>query len=180
MAEAPAALVAAVAGYLLGSIPSARWVAAGFGFDPLEAGERNPGAANVWRLAGWRAGLRVLGLDAGKGALAALLGLWLGGWWAACAGAVAAMAGHAWPPWSGFRGGRAVACLLGAGFVLAPVPAALASGLFLALLRPAGLGRAATAGLLAYPPLFALLAADRWRVIGLGFAYLVLALARVV
>ena len=168
--------LAAVVGYLLGSIPFARMVAGRRAVDPLAAGERNPGAANVWRLLGPRAGATVLALDIGKGALAGLAGMALAGWWGACTGVVLAMAGHAWPPWSGFRGGRSVACLTGGGLVLAPLPFLVAVLLFAVAARPAGLWRAAAAGLLAYPVLFALLVPDRWRLIGLGAAYLVLAL----
>ena len=165
---------ASVSGYLLGSLPTARWAARGSGVDPLVAGEGNPGAANVWRLLGPRAGLTVLAADIGKGALAALAGLWLGGWWAGCSGLVLAMAGHAWPPWSRFRGGRSVACLIGGGLVLAPLPFLIALGVFLLLLRLVGLWRAAAAGLLAYPPLIFFLVSDHWRLIGIGVAYLVL------
>lgn len=172
----PAALaiaVAAAAGYLLGSIPVARWVAARRGVDPLVDGERNPGATNVWRLAGARAGLLVLSLDLAKGLAGAVVGLFLGGWWAACAGVVFTMAGHAWPVWSRFRGGRSVACLVGGGMVLAPLPFAIAAAVF-GLLVPVGLWRAAATGILAFPLLFGLLAVDRWRLIGIGVAYLVL------
>ena len=173
----PAVAGSSLAGYLLGSIPFARLVAGREGVDPLRAGEHNPGAANVWRLLGPRAGAAVLALDIAKGAAAALLGLSLGGWWVACAGVVAAMAGHAWPAWSRFRGGRSVACLVGGGLVLAPLPFGLALLLFGLLFRPAGLWPAAVAGLLAYPVAFLLLETDRWRLIGLGFAYLLLAIA---
>lgn len=172
-AAAPAIAAAALTGYLLGSIPTARWVALRQGVDPLLAGERNPGATNVWRLVGFRAGLLVLVADVAKGAAAALAGLFVGGWWAACAGAVFAMAGHAWPAWSRFRGGRSVACLVGGGLVLGPLPFGVAALLF-GLLAPLGLWRAAAIGILAYPPLFALLVGDRWRLIGIGFAYLTL------
>jgi glycerol-3-phosphate acyltransferase PlsY len=164
-------------GYLLGSIPTARWVARRRGLDPLQAGEGNPGATNVWRLLGTRAGLVVLTADIGKGALAAIAGLVIGGWWAGCAGLVLAMAGHAWPPWSGFRGGRSVACLIGGALVVGPLPAAIAICLFLVLRRPIGLWRAAAIGLLSYPPLFWALAVDRWRLVGIGVAYLVLVAA---
>src|SRR6202011_1990039 len=99
----------------------------------------NPGATNVWRLLGPRAGLVVLAADIGKGAVAAGAGLLMGGWWAGCAGLVLAMAGHAWPPWSGFRGGRSVACLSGGGLMVGPLPAAIAICLFLVLRRPLGL-----------------------------------------
>jgi glycerol-3-phosphate acyltransferase PlsY len=176
-AALPAITGSSVAAYLLGSIPSARWVAGRSGIDPLAAGEGNPGAANVWRLLGPRAGAAVLGLDIGKGAAAALLGLVLGGWWAACAGVVLALVGHAWPPWSRFRGGRGVACLIGGDLILAPLPFTIALLIFGLLLRPARLWRAAAAGLLAYPIVFLLLVPDRWRLIGLGFAYLILLIA---
>lgn len=175
MAVLPVA-ACAVIGYLGGSIPTARWVAGRHGVDPVTAGERNAGATNVWRLVGARAGAVVLLADVGKGAAPALLGLWFGGWWAACAGVVSAMAGHAWPPWSRFRGGRSVACLIGGGLVLAPLPAALAAVPF-ALAVPLGLWRAAPIGLLAYPVLFAVLVSDHWRLIGIGFAYLTLVAA---
>lgn len=165
---------ASILGYMLGSIPTARLVAGRSGVDPLVAGERNPGAANVWRLLGPRAGLAVLAADIGKGAVAALAGFVLGGWWAGCAGVVLAMAGHAWPPWSRFQGGRSVACLIGGGLVLGPLAFAIALLLFLVLTRPLGLWRAAAVCLLLYPPLFWVLIPDRWRLIGIGAAYLVL------
>lgn len=168
---------ASVLGYLLGSAPTARWVAGRSGVDPLLAGERNPGAANVWRLLGARAGLTVLAADIGKGVAAALIGLVLGGWWAACAGVILAMAGHAWPAWSRFRGGRSVACLVGGGLALAPLAFAMALVLFLVLIRLLGLWRAAATGMLSFPLFFWLLVADHWRLIGIGLAYLVLAAA---
>lgn len=168
--------VASSLGYLSGSIPTARWVAGRRGVDPLAAGELNAGATNVWRLLGARAGAAVLVADVTKGAAATLVGLWLGGWWAGCAGLVGSMAGHAWPVWSRFRGGRSVACLIGGGFVLAPLPALIAGALF-AILARLGLWRAAAIAILAYPALFAVLVADRWRLIGIGFAYLTLVAA---
>lgn len=172
-----AVVAASVIGYLLGSLPTARWVAGRSGVNPLLAGERNPGAANVWRLLGPRAGLSVLAADIGKGAAAALVGLVLGGWWTACAGVILAMAGHAWPVWSRFRGGRSVACLVGGGLVLDPQAFAVALLLFLVLIRLLGLWKAAAVGMLSYPFLFGLLVAERWRLIGIGAAYLVLVAA---
>ena len=170
-------VAASVIGYILGSLPTARWVAGRSGVNPLLAGERNPGAANVWRLLGPRAGVSVLAADIGKGAAAALIGLVLGGWWTACAGVILAMAGHAWPVWSRFRGGRSVACLVGGGLVLDPVAFAVSLLLFLGLIGLLGLWRAAAAGLLSYPMFFWLTMAERWRLIGIGAAYLVLVAA---
>ena len=170
-------VAASVIGYLLGSLPTARWVAGRRGIDPLQAGERNPGAANVWRLLGPRAGAAVLAADIGKGAAAAIVGLVLGGWWAACAGVILAMAGHAWPVWSRFRGGRSVACLIGGGLVLDPQAFVVAVLLFVILFRLLGLWPAAAVGMLSYPLLFLLTSAERWRLIGIGAAYLLLVAA---
>lgn len=63
------------AAYALGMLPSARLVARRSGVDIAKEGSGNPGASNVIRLVGWRAGLLVLALDVGKGALAAGVGL---------------------------------------------------------------------------------------------------------
>jgi len=164
-----------IAGYLIGSIPTARLIAARYGHDPLVEGERSAGATNVWRLAGARAGLAVLIIDIAKGVGATFLGLAAGGWWAGCAALLLAMVGHALPPWSRFRGGRSVACLIGGGAVLAPLPFAVSLLLFGILVRPLRLWRAAVAGLLAYPILFGLVEPDRRRLVGVGFLYLVLA-----
>ena len=75
------------------------------------------------------------------------------------------------------QAGHGDACLIGGGLVLAPLPFGLALLLFGLLFRPAGLWPAAAVGLLAYPVAFVLLETDRWRLIGLGFAYLLLAIA---
>lgn len=168
---------AALLGYLVGALPTGRWVAAARGVDPLAAGDREPGAANVWRLAGARAGLTVLALDLGKGVGSALVGLLAGGWWAACAGTVFAMAGHAWPVWSRWRGGRAVACLAGGALVLSPLAFAGALAVFATLVWPVGLWRAVAVAILCYPVFFAALAGDWLRLVGLGAPYLVLAAA---
>ena len=49
------------------------------GIDMRTLGSGNPGATNVWRTLGFRFGIAVALLDIAKGAVAALLGLWLGG-----------------------------------------------------------------------------------------------------
>ena len=93
---------------------------------------------------GWQPGLVVLLGDTLKGVLAVLLARWIGGGPVvqALAG-LAAVAGHDWPVWLRFRGGRGVATSLGATAVLAPVPAGIAVGLFVgtvALTRYVSLG----------------------------------------
>ena len=162
-------------GYVLGMAPFALLIGRLYGIDPREEGERNPGAWNLWKLVGPRAGLPALVLDAGKGAIAAVTGLRRAGWWGGMAGALGAMAGHAWPAWSGFRrGGRSVAVLVGAGSVLAPGPASIGWTICLATL-PLGRPRASVgAGLVAYPLCFGLFGPHRRRLAGIGLAYLIL------
>jgi glycerol-3-phosphate acyltransferase PlsY len=77
--------------WLLGTFPSAQLVARAHGRDILREGSGNPGASNVHRLLGWRAGAFVLLLDFAKGALAAGAGLAVGGRAGACILGVAAV-----------------------------------------------------------------------------------------
>jgi glycerol-3-phosphate acyltransferase PlsY len=133
-----AALVAAA--YLLGSVPFGVLVARLWsGVDPRSVGSGNIGASNVTRSAGRAAGLVTLLLDAAKAALpmllarSALSGLGAGpgeaeGW--SVAVGLAAFAGHLWPVWLRFQGGKGVATALGVFLVLAPMPTLLAMGAF--------------------------------------------------
>ena len=172
--------IVAIAGYHLGSLPFARWVAAARGVDLLTSGDRNPGAANAWRQLGGRAGFVILAADAGKAVAAVVIGLELLGWWGGCAGLLGAMIGHAWPLGSGFRGGRSIACLVGGGAALAPIPFLISLGLFAALISLTGVMRAVAIGILAYPISFALVGPDRLRLVGIGFVYLLVAVIWVV
>jgi glycerol-3-phosphate acyltransferase PlsY len=120
------ALVVALA-YLLGSIPFGYLIVrAGGKGDVRETGSGGTGATNVTRRAGKGAGLLTLSLDALKGAAAVLVArlvLTEGfrvDWWVAAA-AVAVVAGHVFPVWLGFRGGKGVATGLGVFAVLAPL-----------------------------------------------------------
>ena len=120
------ALVVALA-YLLGSIPFGYLIVrAGGRGDVRETGSGGTGATNVTRRAGKGAGVLTLALDALKGAAAVLIarltlteGLEVD-WWVAAA-AVAVVAGHVFPVWLGFRGGKGVATGLGVFAVLAPL-----------------------------------------------------------
>ena len=95
--------------YLLGSFPSAAIVTGAAGRDVTKEGSGNPGASNTYRLLGWKAGLLVLALDMGKGALAAGAGIALEGHRGAWILGVAAVLGHVFPVTRHFRGGRGVA-----------------------------------------------------------------------
>jgi len=106
--------------YLLGTFPSADLVARHHGVDVTAEGSGNPGASNVLRLLGWKAGALVLFLDAAKGAIAAGAGLAIDGHRGAWILGVAAVMGHVFPVWRRFKGGRGVAT--GAGVIIVVYP----------------------------------------------------------
>lgn len=109
------------AAYLLGTFPSARLVAAASGVDITTTGSGNPGASNVTRTLGWKKGVLVFALDAAKGALAALVGLWVGGRAGGYVLGAAAIIGHVFPWLRGLRGGKGVATGGGVIAVLHPI-----------------------------------------------------------
>jgi glycerol-3-phosphate acyltransferase PlsY len=120
--------VAALSGYLLGSIPVGllvgRYVR---GVDVREYGSGKTGFTNSLRVLGLRRALPVFLGDFGKGAIAASLPLlYSDESWARAAGGLAAVAGHVWPVFAGFRGGRGVLAGFGAMVALSPVAALLA------------------------------------------------------
>lgn len=110
-----------VAGYLLGTMPTAVMVARRRGHDPTAEGSGNPGASNVYRTAGRRAGAFVLLGDLGKGVVAAGAGRLLDAQVLAALCGAAAVAGHVLPVTRGFRGGKGAATFAGAALVVQPV-----------------------------------------------------------
>jgi acyl phosphate:glycerol-3-phosphate acyltransferase len=104
--------------WLLGTFPSAQLVARAHGRDILKEGSGNPGASNVARLLGWRAGAIVLLCDFAKGAIAAGAGMAIGGRPGAFALGVAAIVGHTFPLYR--KGGKGIATGAGALVVLYP------------------------------------------------------------
>jgi acyl phosphate:glycerol-3-phosphate acyltransferase len=125
--------VAVVAGYLIGSIPVAVLAGRRRGVDPRDVGDRNPGYWNVREHLDRRTSLVVFTGDLAKGAAAGAVGVALDApaWGIAHAAVGAAMVGHAFPVFAGFRGGRSVLTFVGGIAVLAPVPAAAAVVLLL-------------------------------------------------
>lgn len=115
-------------GYTVGSLPLGFLLAHGArGVDLRRAGSGNVGAANVYRTSGLPMAIAVMLFDMGKGAGAVLLA---GGGTASVAAGVAAVAGHIYPVWLGFRGGKGVATATGVFGVLAPWATALAAAAF--------------------------------------------------
>ena len=123
-------------GYLLGSMPNGylagRWLK---GIDLRQCGSGSTGATNVLRNVGKAPGLVVFLLDVGKGALAVLLAksFGLNDWVQVLAG-LAALAGHIWPVWLGWKGGKAVATGLGMFLGLAWPVGLACFGLFIAVI----------------------------------------------
>ncbi len=118
-----------VAGYLLGSISGALVLGRFSNVDIRAMGSGNAGGTNAFRTKGWRFALGVVVIDIGKGVLAAAglpMVLTHAGWVdqaALTAGVVAGFAailGHIWPLYFGFRGGKGAGTAVGAVLVLAP------------------------------------------------------------
>lgn len=116
--------------YVLGTFPSAILIARAGGIDISTFGSGNPGASNVTRALGWRKGVWVYVLDAGKGAIAATLGLVVDGQPMAYWCGAAAIVGHMFPVFRQFRGGKGVATGSGVLLVVQPILAPLAVGLW--------------------------------------------------
>ena len=166
------AIPALVAAYLLGAIPFGyllvRWRT---GRDVRSMGSGNIGATNVLRTTGRLAGFITLLLDIGKGYLA----VWLAGRLtesspaAMSAAALAVMAGHAFPIFLRFRGGKAVASFLGAFLCLAPLAVLAALAVFLLMVwrtRYIPMGSIVASG--AFPLALWLIVHPPWVVVGAG------------
>ena len=106
--------------YLGGSLPFGYWAGRMHGVDIRQVGSGNTGATNVWRVLGKRVGLPVLLLDIAKGFIPALIGLQMAGAGTAIVAGAAAVAGHTFPVFLGFGGGKGVAT--SGGVVLAVTP----------------------------------------------------------
>ncbi len=119
--------------WLLGSLSGSLLLGRLRGLDIRKSGSGNAGGTNALRVAGWRFAFLVVLIDVGKGALAALLGLWSPAGMAAiyldpmsqaAACSFVAVIGHCWPVFFGFRGGKGAGTTVGAVLVLAPILAA--------------------------------------------------------
>jgi acyl phosphate:glycerol-3-phosphate acyltransferase len=128
-------LLSVAVGYLLGSIPFGYLLVRAFrGADIRSSGSGNIGATNVARTSRGLGWLTLL-LDMAKGAAAVWIALTIlsGSRTDAFAAACAAICGHVFPIWLGFRGGKGVATALGSFVLLTPKAVLLALGIFLAV-----------------------------------------------
>lgn len=132
---ATSTFVVLVAGYLLGSIPFAYLLALRHrGIDLRLAGSGNVGAANLLRTTTKKIGVSAMALDVGKGIASVLLAQRLDpGPTSPAVASIAAVLGHIYPVWLGFRGGKGVATTCGVFWILAPQATAVATVVFLVM-----------------------------------------------
>jgi glycerol-3-phosphate acyltransferase PlsY len=141
-------LSAAAGGYLLGTTPFsdvASRLATGGSVDLRRSGSGNPGGVNARRLLGRRVGTAVIVADVAKGFAACRWGRCSAGDLGAHAAGVAAVLGHCYPLWTGFRGGKGVATSFGQCIYTFPAYAPVDVALALAVARVPGLRRPALA-----------------------------------
>jgi glycerol-3-phosphate acyltransferase PlsY len=166
-----------VPAYLLGTFPTAILVARTHGRDVRTEGSGNPGASNVVRLLGWKAGLLAFAGDMAKAAIAAGVGLVVAGRPGGYVLGVAAVVGHVFPVTRGWKGGRGVASGGGMLLVLHPLVAVPLVAVWVAV--GIGLKRASVASLVvavAVPPLVWLTGRAWWEIVTVSIvAALVLA-----
>ena len=121
MEPLPVAL-SALAAYLMGSVPTA-YIAGRLarGIDIRTVGSRNVGALNTLHQVGPAAAIAVLAGDTLKGSAAVLLAMAIGNsHWAPAVAAIGVVAGHNWPLFLGFRGGKGAATVLGVSLAVLP------------------------------------------------------------
>jgi acyl phosphate:glycerol-3-phosphate acyltransferase len=151
-------IIAAIGGYLLGSIPFGLVLTklAGLG-DIRSIGSGNIGATNVLRTGNKPLALAVLLLDSGKGAVAVLLAMELLGAPAMPVAALGAILGHLFPVWLRFKGGKGVATTLGTLLALAWPVGLIACAIWLGIALIFRISSAAALAAVAAAPVAALL-----------------------
>jgi glycerol-3-phosphate acyltransferase PlsY len=139
--------------YLVGAFPTAMLIGKYFkGIDPRNHGSKNMGSTNAFRVLGWKLGALVQGIDIGKGLIATLLISRL--FYAKLPfenitpftdftlvqiiAGIAAIAGHVWTIFAGFKGGKGINTAAGMLVSLAPIDATIAIGVFILVLFSSG------------------------------------------
>ncbi len=129
--------------YLAGSIPTAVWTSRVLMKDDIRNhGSKNAGATNVFRVMGWKPALFVILVDMAKGLFAVL---WISqirvdvipppfsGSFIQIAAGLAAILGHIWTLFAGFKGGKGVGTAFGVLVALIPIPSLAALGIWIVL-----------------------------------------------
>ncbi len=165
-------------GYLLGSIPFGLLLtrAAGLG-DIRTIGSGNIGATNVLRTGSKPLAAATVLLDGGKGAVAVLLAMWLGGFQAGLWAGLGAVIGHMIPVWLGFRGGKGVATGFGVLLAAAWPVGVIAGALWIGTAALLRISSAAALVAFVAAPILAFMIAGKWTTL-LVLAISVLIIAR--
>ncbi|HJM28495.1 MAG: glycerol-3-phosphate acyltransferase [Acidimicrobiales bacterium] len=121
--------------YVLGTFPTANIVAGFVGHDPTIEGSGNPGASNVYRVAGARAGAIVLIGDLLKGFVPAIICFFIEGRLLGLVAGLVAMLGHIFPVTRKMSGGKGVATLGGVGIALYPLVAIVAVCIWIPIMK---------------------------------------------
>lgn len=168
-------LLALMIAYLLGSVSGSLLLGRLHGVDIRTQGSGNAGGTNALRTRGWRFALGVVLIDVGKGVLAACLPGWLdsaplSAGQAAAACVLLAVAGHVWPLFYAFRGGKGAATLIGGLLVIWPLALVPLLGSWLLVLGASGyVGLSTVIAALALVP-FAVIDPGSEPVLRIGFA----------
>jgi glycerol-3-phosphate acyltransferase PlsY len=173
------ALVVFLIGYLFGSFPAGYLAGRIAGVDIRTVGSGNIGATNVLRVLGKRWGYTVFSVDAFKGFAAVRLGLFLAGRasfghadYFAILAAVACVAGHSFPIWLKFKGGKGVATSAGVLFGLMPLAVLIVFLIWVIMFETTRYVSVASIVAASSLP-FVVALFIRWKVIeGIGFLYL--------
>ena len=132
-------VAAALAAYLLGSISGSLWLGKLRGVDIRTQGSGNAGGTNAFRTQGAAFALGTVLIDIGKGVAAVAIMRAAGGELVAqMAAALLAVAGHVWPVFHGFRGGKGAATLVGGLALLWPLALAPLFSVWLLVLMTTG------------------------------------------
>jgi acyl phosphate:glycerol-3-phosphate acyltransferase len=146
-------IAAIVIGYLLGAVPFSYIIARYLRhIDIRQRGSGNVGALAVWREAGPLFGILALLTDVGKGVLSIYIARWLGleVLWVCIAG-FAAVAGHNWPVFLKFRGGKGASTIMGVLLAFMPLQFVIGLGIALLIVIPTSNIRLGIIGLACIP-----------------------------
>ena len=126
------AIIAVIAAYFIGAIPSGLIIGKCHGIDIRKEGSCNTGATNVTRCVGKKAGVFCFFCDFLKGAVPVLIARYIapGVPWAEIACFAAAVLGHMFPVYLKFKGGKGIATAAGGAFAIAPLPLLIALALW--------------------------------------------------
>lgn len=164
-------IVILILSYLAGSIPGSVWVGKLlYGVDVRTYGSGNAGATNVFRVLGWKAGMLATIVDLGKGLLAAGviaslrldalpagIEVWQTETVIRLMAGIAAIVGHMYPVWAGFKGGKGVNTSAGVLFALTPITMWITLGVFvLVLLTSRYVSLASLSAVVAFPSAIAI------------------------